>query len=76
MILDLNEYLHKHCAGSKATFARKFDLWPQNVNRIFNERDEYMVKTLKDKGRLLKKTPEKHEYVVINQSPYKVIAEY
>ncbi len=41
--MNINKYTDKFCNGKKAEFARTFNRLPQNVSKLFNEPDKWMV---------------------------------
>lgn len=41
--MNIKEYTDEYCEGNKAAFARAFNRLPQNVTKLFNEPDQWMV---------------------------------
>ena len=41
--MDIRDYKDNYCNGNKAEFARVFGRLPQNVTKMFNEPDKWMV---------------------------------
>ncbi len=41
--MDINSYLEYYCHGNKAEFARRFNRLPQNVTKLFNNPDKWLI---------------------------------
>jgi len=47
-MIDIEKYLKEYCNGSKAEFARAFNRLPQNVTKLFNDPEKWLVVFEKD----------------------------
>lgn len=73
--MPLRGYLNTHCGGSQAEFARKFDMWPQNVHKIFKDQDDqdlWSVFISDSEDNLVRKTKD-GKFIVTDNYAYEIL---